>query len=70
MVFAVFFRSPEDAAAPVVYSAASADMGSSTARYMHLMRFKDPSELAMDPQTGARLWDKSEMLLKELRDNR
>lgn len=43
-----FFPSPEKASAPVIYLAASPDVDGRTNEYMHLMRFKPPSDTSMD----------------------
>ncbi|MEM9667772.1 MAG: SDR family NAD(P)-dependent oxidoreductase [Pseudomonadota bacterium] len=43
-----FFPSPAKAAQPVIYLACSDDVSGQSGAYMHLMRFKDPSEAAMD----------------------
>ena len=65
VVFSLFFRSPMDAAQPVVYCACSDEMGEATGKYMHLMRVRDPATEAMDAAKGAMLWQKSETLLAE-----
>ena len=43
-----FFPSPEKASAPAIYLAASPDLEGRTNEYMHLMRFKPPSDTSMD----------------------
>ena len=43
-----FFPSPEKAARPVIHLACSPELDGKTGDYMHLMRFKDPSEIAMN----------------------
>lgn len=49
-----FFPSPEKAARPVIHLACSPDLDGKTGDYMHLMRFKAPSEAAQnDADAGA-----------------
>ena len=64
-VMTLFFQSPDKASIPVDYLVASDEMGGQTGGYMHMMRFKDPSEAAMDPKNGALLWSKTEELLRK-----
>ena len=66
VLFSVFFRSPEDAAQPVIYAACAEVMGKQTGQYMHLMRLRDPSTEAMDPNKGSLLWKNTESLLDRL----
>ena len=61
---ALFFQTPEKASIPVDYLVASGEMGEKTGEYMHMLRIKDPSEAAMDPDNGALLWSKTEDLLR------
>lgn len=49
------FPSPEKAAEPVIHLACSPDLDGKTGLYMHLMRFRDPSEAAMDDDAAARI---------------
>ena len=42
----MFFPSPEKAARPVIHLACSESLNGRTGEYMHLMRFKEPSEAA------------------------
>lgn len=62
-IMRLLFRSPEQAAEPVVYLACSADMGQRTGVYLHMMREKAMSPLASDPVNGAQLWQHSDRLL-------
>ena len=64
LVFGIFFKSPEKAAVPVVYLAASPDVEGKTFDYMFLMSRKEIDEKAADPQNGKRLWELSEELRK------
>jgi NAD(P)-dependent dehydrogenase (short-subunit alcohol dehydrogenase family) len=57
------FASPEKAAAPVIYLAAAPELASETGWYMHLMRRKTASPLALDAENGQRLWQRGEALL-------
>lgn len=59
-----FFRSPQKAAEPVVYLACAPEMDKRTGVYLHMMREKQPSSLALDAENGKRLWQMSEALLK------
>lgn len=58
------FRSPEQAAEPVIYLACDPSMGERTGVYLHMMREKAMSPLASDPDNGAQLWQRSMPLLQ------
>lgn len=58
-----FFRSPEAAAAPVLYLAAAPDIAGDTGAYLHLMRRKLADPKALDPENGRRLWERGEAAL-------
>ncbi|NUO53487.1 MAG: SDR family NAD(P)-dependent oxidoreductase [Polyangiaceae bacterium] len=60
-----FFQSPEHAAVPVVYLAASRAIESETGIYLHARQRKAPSEAATDPGSGRRIWDEAERLLSD-----
>ncbi len=62
-VMRAFFRSPEAAAAPVLYLAAAPELAGDTGWYMHLMRRKTASPAALDAANGERLWREGEALL-------
>ena len=62
-VMKAFFASPERAAAPVIYLCCSAAAGQRTGIYLHMMREKELSAEARDPDNGARLWAKSAAML-------
>lgn len=49
------FPSPEKAAGPVIHLACSPDLDGETGLYMHLMRFRDPSDAAMDSDAADRV---------------
>ena len=60
----LFCLSPERAARPVVHLCCAAEAGRSSGAYLHVMRERRPSPLAMDEDAGARLWQASEALLR------
>jgi NAD(P)-dependent dehydrogenase (short-subunit alcohol dehydrogenase family) len=60
-----FFQAPEKAALPVVYLAASRVIESETGIYLHATRRRRPSDAALDPEAGRRLWEKAERILAE-----
>lgn len=62
-VFKVFFRSPEVAARPVIYMAASPDLAGDTNRYLHMFNPKRMDPKCYDPAAGAELWARTEALL-------
>ena len=62
-VMQTFFRSPEQAIAPVLYLVAAPELAGDTGWYMHLMRRKTPSPAALDADNGRRLWERGEALL-------
>lgn len=60
-----FFKAPEPAAAPIVYLAAASALEGKTGLYFHAHQQKDRDARARDPSMGARLWDKTERLLRD-----
>jgi NAD(P)-dependent dehydrogenase (short-subunit alcohol dehydrogenase family) len=60
-----FFASPEQAATPVVYLTAAPELAGETGWYLHLMQRKSPSERALDPVNGERLWKRAEEMSAE-----
>ena len=68
LVFGIFFRSPEKAAKPAIYLAASADLEGKPFDYLFLMSRKEADEKATDPANGKRLWDLSDALWKKVRN--
>ena len=62
-VMRLLFATPEKAAAPVTYACCAEEMGRRSGVYLHLMREKEASPLAMDETAGKRLWQASEVLL-------
>jgi len=59
------FRSPEQAAEPVVYLACDPAMGERTGVYLHMMREKAMSPLAANPDNGRQLWQRSAALIQQ-----
>jgi NAD(P)-dependent dehydrogenase (short-subunit alcohol dehydrogenase family) len=66
LVFSIFFKSPEIAAAPVIYFATSTETEGKPFDYLFLMNRKEISPLAMDTENGKRLWDLSEELIRTI----
>jgi NAD(P)-dependent dehydrogenase (short-subunit alcohol dehydrogenase family) len=62
-VMKTFFRSPQQAAEPVLYLAAAPDVAGETGWYLHLMRRKPVAPLAQDEGAGRRLFEKGERYL-------
>ena len=69
LIFSIFFRSPEKAAIPVIYLAASAAQEGKPFDYLFLMSRKEIDEKASDPANGKRLWELSEHLTGKLFNN-
>ena len=65
LVFKVFFRSPEKAAEPLVYLAASTEVESKSTDYLFLMSRKAVDKKASIPKNGAKLWQLTEQLLAD-----
>ncbi len=63
VTFTLVFRSPEQAAKPVVYMATAAEFGDETGRYLHMFRPKRMDDKCYDPEAGARLWSWTERAL-------
>jgi NAD(P)-dependent dehydrogenase (short-subunit alcohol dehydrogenase family) len=66
LIFSLFFRSPEKAAEPVLYLAASKDLEAKGKDYLFLMSRKEVDEKADDPQNGSKLWELSDSLISSL----
>lgn len=66
-IMRMLFRSPEQAAEPVIYLACAPDMGARTGVYLHMMREKAMSPLARDPGNGEQLWHQSQRLIETYR---
>ncbi|MEO1027870.1 MAG: SDR family NAD(P)-dependent oxidoreductase [Pseudomonadota bacterium] len=61
-----FFPTPAKAAEPVIYLACSPDMDGRSAEYMHLMRFKPPSDTSMDKEAMDAVLKKGEAAFTQL----
>ena len=59
----LLFLSPARAARPVIYLCCSKEMGRRSGAYLHVMREKPMSSLALDEEAGAMLWQASAELL-------
>lgn len=62
LVFYLFFKSPVEAAKPVIYLAATEDMAGKTNTYLHMWDEKQMDEKCYDPEAGSRLWKISSIL--------
>jgi NAD(P)-dependent dehydrogenase (short-subunit alcohol dehydrogenase family) len=58
-IFRVIFKSPADAAGPVIYMAASADFEGRTNEYLHMFSEKLMDAKVYDEDEGSRLWKES-----------
>ena len=63
LVFKIFFSSPEKAAEPVVFMAASKDLEGKPKDYLFLMSRKAVDDKAADQENGKKLWSLTEQLL-------
>ncbi|MCX6281334.1 MAG: SDR family NAD(P)-dependent oxidoreductase [Bacteroidetes bacterium] len=66
LVFRMFFRSPKDAATPVIYFSVSKDMEGKPFDYLFLMNRKEVDSKALEPGNGRKLWEMSSALRKNL----
>ncbi len=64
LIFILFFKSPKEAAKPVIYLAASSDVERKPFDYLFLMSRQEIDDKAADAENGKRLWELSEQLLK------
>lgn len=65
-IFYLFFQAPEKATGPFVFLGATPEMEGSTCRYLHMMAEKSMDEKAYDPDAGGRLWERSEVILRQI----
>jgi NAD(P)-dependent dehydrogenase (short-subunit alcohol dehydrogenase family) len=65
-IFSIIFKSPVKAAKPVVYMAISPDYEGKTNEYLHMFRHKKMDEKVYIPEEGAKLWDRSVELWKQV----
>ncbi|WP_290577390.1 SDR family NAD(P)-dependent oxidoreductase [Ketobacter sp.] len=63
-IMKLLFRSPEQAAEPVMLLACSPDMTEHSNVYLHMMKAKQPSPLALDALNGKQLWECSAPLIQ------
>jgi NAD(P)-dependent dehydrogenase (short-subunit alcohol dehydrogenase family) len=63
-VMSYMFRSPEAAAAPVVYLCCAQSLARQTGRYLHVMADKQADPESTDPRVGARLFRESAALIE------
>jgi NAD(P)-dependent dehydrogenase (short-subunit alcohol dehydrogenase family) len=63
LIFALFFKSPEKAAEPVIYFATSSEVADRSFDYLHLMTRKEIDRKADNMENGKKLWGLSEVLL-------
>jgi len=68
LVFKLFFNSPEKAAEPVVYLAASKSLEGKPSDYLFLMSRKEVDEKASDRKNGLKLWEMTEELLRKIEE--
>lgn len=61
-IFAVIFRSPAQAALPIIYMGCSADFANKTNQYMHMFTPKSMDTKVYDPEEGEKLWRESAKL--------
>lgn len=66
LVFALFFKSPAEAAKPVIYLAASPDLEGKPFDYLFLMSRREIDEKAADPGNRSTLWVLSEELFDKI----
>ena len=65
-IFSIIFKSPEKAAKPVVYMAISPDYEDLTNEYLHMFRHRKMDPKVYIPEEGAKLWDRSIELWKQV----
>ncbi len=65
VVMRAMFQSPDRAATPAIWLAASGAIDDRTGVYLHLTEEKQTAEETRDPAVGARLWEVSHALLAE-----
>jgi hypothetical protein len=65
-IFSIIFRTPENAAPPVIYMASSNDFIDKTNQYLHMFIPKRMDEKVYDEAEGKKLWEESEKLWKQL----
>lgn len=66
LVFSIFFRSPDKAAIPLVYLAASRELEGKALDYLFIQQRKATDQKTQDPENGKRLWMQSEKLMTDI----
>jgi NAD(P)-dependent dehydrogenase (short-subunit alcohol dehydrogenase family) len=64
LMSSLFFHSPSQAALPVLFLSCSPVIEGQTGIYLHMTERKEISAFAADPVAGKRLWEISELLVK------
>lgn len=59
-IFSLFFQTPQKAARPVIYLAASADFEGETGIYLHMFNPKKMDPKCYDEAEGKKLWERSQ----------
>jgi NAD(P)-dependent dehydrogenase (short-subunit alcohol dehydrogenase family) len=67
-IFRVIFKSPAEAARPVIYMAASSDFAGRTNDYLHMFSEKPMDSKVYDESAGSRLWRESAELWARIDD--
>ena len=63
VVFPLFSATPTSASEPAIYLCCSRSLEGRTGVYLHLMSEKEPASHAVDPETGDKLWVRTEDLI-------
>ena len=64
-IMRLLFRRPEAAIDPIIYLACTAEAGSRTGMYLHVMEEKSVSPHAADESNGRVLWERSDEMIRE-----
>lgn len=64
-IMRLLFRKPENAIDPIIYLACTAEAGSRTGMYLHVMEEKSVSPHATDESNGRVLWERSDEMIRE-----
>ena len=68
LAFGLFFKKPHKACSPVIYLACSRDIEGRSGIYLHLMEEKPAAPAALDAESGMRLWEATEELIRKASD--
>jgi len=69
LIFSIFFKSPDKACKPIIYLAASPEVEGRTTDYLFTMKPREMDPKAVDPVNGAKLWQKTEALVRSILDS-